>query len=351
MKPIFALIGALLIAGKIAGAHPGDAFSLAFPPQIAEDDAARAGNGKPQNKVSITIKDGVRTITSNGIPDHPPGQFPNRNNPGTISEQNYVFTMPAEPKIADQITPLHHGLFGVALNGVPFDPGTAEFWNRDPRADWNYEALTGKLNLGTDASNAHVQPGGVYHYHGLPTALIANLQRKKKMTQVGWAADGFPIYANYGYAKAGSGKGGLQKMRSSYRLKQGTRPGGNEGPGGAYDGTFTRDYEYVAGSGDLDECNGRFGVTPEFPKGVYHYFITEDFPFIPRNFRGTPDVSFQHKGPGGGRPNGGPGGGFGPPRGGGFGPPGGGFGPPGGGFGPPDGGFGPPPPFPPPPRR
>jgi YHYH protein len=73
----------------------------------------------------------------------------------------------------------------------------------------------------------------------------------------------------------------------------------------------------VKGAGDLDECNGRVGVTPEFPGGTYHYYLTSDFPFIPRLYRGTPDSSFERHGPpggpnggrpGGGRPPGGPGG-------------------------------------------
>ena len=83
-------------------------------------------------------------------------------------------------------------------------------------------------------------------------------------------------------------------MRASYRLKPGQRPGG---PGGSYDGRFTADYEYVKGSGDLDECNGRFGVTPEFPQGTYHYYLTEEFPYIGRLWRGTPDPSFFKRGP------------------------------------------------------
>ncbi|HBL47569.1 MAG TPA: hypothetical protein DDZ90_29705, partial [Planctomycetaceae bacterium] len=86
-----------------------------------------------------------------------------------------------------------------------------------------------------------------------------------------------------------------------------------------YDGTFVADYEFVKDSGDLDECNGRLGVTPEYPDGIYHYYLTEAFPYIPRYFRGTPDPSFQKRGPGPGQP-GGPGrGAFGPPP---FGPPG-----------------------------
>jgi hypothetical protein len=95
-------------------------------------------------------------------------------------------------------------------------------------------------------------------------------------------------------------------MKSSYRLKQGTRPTTNGQPGGKYDGIFVEDFAYVAGSGDLDECSGRFGVTPEFPGGTYYYVLTSDFPFVPRAFRGTPDSSFS--------PRGGPGGGKGPGR-------------------------------------
>ena len=85
-------------------------------------------------------------------------------------------------------------------------------------------------------------------------------------------------------------------LKSSYRVKSGNRPGGARGdrnnPGGKYDGTFIGDYEFVEGHGDLDECNGRFTITPEFPKGTYAYFLTEDWPVIPRLFRGTPHQSF-----------------------------------------------------------
>jgi hypothetical protein len=52
-------------------------------------------------------------------------------------------------------------------------------------------------------------------------------------------------------------------------------------------GAFTQDYEYVAGSGDLDECNGRFDVTPEFPSGIYHYYATDTWPFLTRCWKGT----------------------------------------------------------------
>jgi hypothetical protein len=91
-------------------------------------------------------------------------------------------------------------------------------------------------------------------------------------------------------------------MKSSYRLKKTARPGGEDAPSGQPDGSFGLDYEYVAGSGDLDEFGGRTGPTPEFPQGTYYYVLTEDWPFIPRAHRGTPDPSFSKRmaeGPGG----------------------------------------------------
>jgi hypothetical protein len=45
----------------------------------------------------------------------------------------------------------------------------------------------------------------------------------------------------------------------------------------------------VGSKGHLDACNGRFGVTPESPTTtVYHYFITDSYPFVPRCVFGAP---------------------------------------------------------------
>ena len=254
-----------------------------------------------QNQVQIDIRDGYRYITSNGIPDHVTGTFPNAGNPNRISPQSHTFRVTLTPEntgVATQVRPT----FGVALNGVPFEPGTGEFWNRD--RSWNYDALSGMIDLGTDANNAHVQPTGSYHYHGLPTSLVSNAA----MTLLGYAADGFPIYGPYGYSNANDPSSGLVELHSSYQLKAGQRP---DGPGGTYDGTFTADFEYTDGAGDLDPCNGRFGVTPEHPEGIYHYYVTTMFPFVPRCVMGTPDDSFVRRAQGGGGPGGGSGGGSG----------------------------------------
>jgi hypothetical protein len=252
--------------------------------------------GKPQ--LLVSEQDGHRHVRANGIPSHPVGPFPNAGNPHAIGVQRYQFALPLHPRPAEQITPLHQAdrrgppnwPFGIAVNGILFDPGTAEFWQGDRQANWNYEALSGAVPLGVDANHAHVQPTGAYHYHGLPTGLLQELKLAPPQHSplVGWAADGFPIYALYGYLDPQFGESKIVELHSSFGLREGQRPDGTDGPGGAYDGAFVQDYQYDAGVGDLDACNGRFCKTPEFPEGTYAYFLTRQWPVIPRAFRGSP---------------------------------------------------------------
>ncbi len=252
--------------------------------------------------VDITTDAHYRYITSDGLPNHEHGEFPNAHNPNTIAPQDYHFRVPLEPQLASAITQVKgRQLFGVALNGVPFDPGTAEFWNNDPSSGWNYDALAGAIDLGIDMNNAHVQPNGAYHYHGVPNALAG--EPLKHSPLIGYAADGFPVYTAFGYYQGGDPSSGIIELRSSYHLIDGLRPY-DPGPGGKCDGSFVQDYEYTERAGDLDECNGRQGVTPEYPQGTYYYVLTSEFPFVPRCLKGTPDASFLKSEAHGGRPGG-----------------------------------------------
>lgn len=284
----------------------------------------------PQPRVVITVKDGVRIIETNAIPNHATGQFPGPGNPNAISAQKLTFRMPATPKANDKpVKAQGPTTWGVALNGVPFDPNTAEYWNRDRSSGWNEDLMGAANKLGADQSNAHVQPEGTYHYHARPNLLIDALGGDTgRQLLVGYAADGFPVYTANGRKDPKDPRSPIVALKSGYRLKSGERPGGTAGPGGKHDGKYTADWEYVAGAGDLDEANGRFEVTAEYPKGTYAYHMTETFPYIPRMFKGTPDPSFRKTGPApggqggpgsrrrggqGGPGQGGPGGGFGPP--------------------------------------
>ena len=135
--------------------------------------------------------------------------------------------------------------------------------------------VNGKGQLGLDQNNAHVQPTGTYHYHGVPHGLLDVLPRGD-LVHVGYAADGFKMMVS----RSG-------KYESSYRLKSGTR---SSGPGGSYTGKYTADFDYKAGSGDLDQCNGAD------VNGEYVYFLTEAFPFAPRCLMGEANSSFARRG-------------------------------------------------------
>lgn len=244
----------------------------------------------------ISVQGDFRVIRSDGKPDHTTGRFPNRNNPNGIRANSKTYRVAANPQYKQSTYALGQWPFGVAINGVPFDPGAAEFWQGNSRSGWQYEALGGAVNLGVDRNNAHVQPNGTYHYHGLPTGILEQFAEINAPALIGYAADGFPIYGPLSYSNPNDANSPLIELKSSYKIKVGNREGG---PGGRFDGGFVEDYGFVQGLGDLDDCNGRTGVTPDYPQGTYYYVVTGQFPFIPRCFHGEPDRSFIRGGPGG----------------------------------------------------
>jgi hypothetical protein len=239
-----------------------------------------------------------RVLAANGIPDHEVGTFPNPDNPNTITAQTVSATLSLTPVYSGTATQRGGpaGVVSLMLNGIKTDPGTGGSCDDtgtvcslgDPSGTWGIEALTQSyFKFGTDSNNAHVQPDGTYHYHGMPEGLITKLGgTSATMTLIGWAADGFPVYARYGHTVAGDSTSPLKVMTGSYQTVttvSATRPATS-----TYAlGTFRQDWEYVAGSGDLDECNGRTGVTPEFPNGIYHYYATDTYPFLQRCVKGT----------------------------------------------------------------
>lgn len=218
--------------------------------------------------VTIYTDGQYRYFESNSIPNHDTGTFPNPGNPNTISEQDLSFKVTLNPVYIGSMTPVQQP--GIALNGIVMEPGTAE-----REGDYNIEALQDTYNLGLDDSNAHVQPNGQYHYHGVPEGYLETVATDEDLVHVGYAADGFKMYHSL-----------------SHQYQSGWELIGVRADGSIPDGTFTQDFEFT-GNGDLDECNG------VFIDGTYAYLLTDEFPYIPRCLNGTPDESFNKSDRGG----------------------------------------------------
>jgi hypothetical protein len=258
-----------------------------------------AQNGTAINQPYIyswTCSTTSRVLSANGIPNHSVtgGSFAT-----AVSVQSISATYPLTPSLTN-LTSTAVMPSGHALNGIKFDPGTAGTCTNEgicnPTGNggaWHMEALSpsSSFSFGTDSSNGHVQPNGAYHYHGVPLGLVSNLGGGTNIiTLVGWAPDGFPIYSLYGYSTPTDAKSAIRLMTSSYQLKS-TPNSGRPSTTVYAMGAFTEDWNYVAGSGDLDECNGRFDVTPEFPQGIYHYYVTQSYPYVHRCVKGTAATS------------------------------------------------------------
>jgi len=229
-------------------------------------------------KTKVTLTKDARVMVTNALPNHKTGKFPNQGNPNTISAQNKTYSFPLNPKYTGKAIWAREP--GVALNGIKFEPGTAEVVVCDTGENYRVEALQNVIDLGLDFNHAHVQPTGAYHYHGTPTSVIEDFDTGEDLVHIGFAHDGFPMY----YSKSG-------KYKPSYKALDGNREGEEctyDNPhqsmdisvGGHHDGTFTSDFEYVEGYGDLDECNG---ITIN---GKYMYLVTSQFPYISRCLMG-----------------------------------------------------------------
>lgn len=275
--------------------HATDSKSVNNTGYFGEYDLEDASYG---TKTKVTIKGDQRVMVTNALPNHKTGEFPNSGNPNTISVQNKSYSFPVNPKYKGNAKWVREP--GVALNGIKFEPGTAEVVVCDTGENYRVEALQDVIDLGLDFNHAHVQPTGAYHYHGTPTSVIADFDNGQDLVHVGFAHDGFPMY----YSKSG-------KYKPSYKLLDGDREGEDctysthktidISVGGHHDGTYGSDFEYVEDSGDLDACNG---ITID---GNYMYLVTNEFPYISRCLMGDYEEA-RPQGAEGRRVNGGNGG-------------------------------------------
>jgi hypothetical protein len=255
-------------------------------------------------------------VTTNGIPAYITGPFMD-GNPSLATSQNAIFKFPLSPsKNNGTPTATTGGNIGIFINGVAlFDYRDGVSWKSSTNAIaggpsggqgdgiWNRDAVVAE-RAGFDCAKGHPANGN-YHHHQNPSAfnldlkVVSNvcdlytadglytLNANEHSPLIGFAADGFPIYGAYGY-KNTDGTGEIVRIQSAYNLRNisvrthyanGTDVTDGPAVSTTYPlGYFREDYEYVAGTSPefLDEHNGRFCITPEYPNGTYAYFCTVD---------------------------------------------------------------------------
>lgn len=196
----------------------------------------------PNHHISITIEGDERIISANNLPDHATGTFPISrtdpawqydHNPNSIRARNTLIRLPKNPKVAQSPTCVPMGMVGFTTDGVAI-------YNAVDNG--GIDAVAHEVQ---DRCNGHPQHDGQYHYHG-PSPCMPN---EKTSGLVGYALDGFGIY---GMKNPETGK--------NYR------------------------------NTDLDACHGI--TSPVMWNGhkvnIYHYVLTDDYPYTIGCFAGTP---------------------------------------------------------------
>jgi hypothetical protein len=201
----------------------------------------------------LTVNTDEETISGNGLPKHPTGEYPVRDatvarfdrNPNSIQSQNLYFRIPQNPQLADAPTCLPKGPIGVMLTGAAIF-NALDGQNRDAVATEIFDKCEG-----------HPERNGMYHYHHYSPCFDSG-PRDQPSPLLGYALDGFGIY-------------------------------GPRGEGG-----------HMITNRELDECHGTTSAVTDAAgrrQVVYHYVLNNEFPYSLGCFRGTP-APRRHAGPG-----------------------------------------------------
>jgi len=288
-----------------------------------------SGNSTPINDVDLVNVQSIQYstnwvyITTTGIPSYITGPFLD-GNPSIATSQNAIFKVSLNPsQNTGSATATQGGNIGIFINGVamfdyrdgvawnsttsalcggpgnspcPGGPGTTQAWNRD--------AILAEKG-GFDCSKGHPAQGN-YHHHQNPSAFKLDISVISSICDIydadglyvinasshspliGYSYDGFPVYGAYAFKNA-NGTGEIVRMKSGYQLRnittRVTSPAGTTVSSGPAVNTtyplgyFREDYEFVTHTGEadyLDNHNGRFCITPEYPEGIYCYYATVD---------------------------------------------------------------------------
>ncbi len=185
-----------------------------------------------------------RMFATADIPDYPTGEFPIQpddpayqfdRNPNTITEQDFVFGIPADPAVLAEPNCVP-GAIGILVSGVVLF-NALDAPGRD--------AVAHEIQ---DSCQGHPQSAGVYHNHSVSQCVLDTFDSGTGHSAlVGYIVDGFGIYG----------------------------PRGEDGQ--------------ELSSADLDECHGHTHKIEWNGKMVnmYHYHVTLDFPYTVGCMRGA----------------------------------------------------------------
>lgn len=201
----------------------------------------------PNATYRVTVSGDTRVITTDDLPvDHPTGTFPIAttdpayqfdHNPNSIRPHPTTIHLALDPTAASSPGCLRLGAIGILDDGVfLFDALDAA--GHDAGA---HEIL--------DRWGEHPQQNGVLHHHFAPSFILDQVSHAPgASTLVGYAADGYGIYAEYG-------SGG-----------------------------------HLLTNADLDACHGRTSevMWNGSEQDVYHYDVTLEYPYFVGCFHGTP---------------------------------------------------------------
>ncbi len=215
-------------------------------------------------------------------------------NPNTPSDQSIVTKLTRNPvQNTGTLTSTPMGNIGVWTNGVViFNQKDGYYWNNTTSSfsspgtgTWNRNALVYE-GISFDNCLGHPNQQGTYHHHVNPSCLYDATNSSVHSPIIGYAFDGFPIYGAYGFTNV-DGTGAIKRMESSYVLSTAISRLNGPPVNSTYPlGNMCEDYVFTQGAGDLDVHNGRFCITPEYPNGIYAYFVTIDanlypvYPFV-----------------------------------------------------------------------
>ena len=213
---------------------------------VSTSSVVKAAKWNPT--VMLTYTKNTVLMQPNGIPNHSRDAYYAVPTAGVVvpdastamvmkdptKAQNYKFTIPTSPKYSSKVTSTSLGSIGVMISGaVLYNPFEGDGKTVAMASNFTITDSNGHTASFVDKCAGHPTPQqGAYHYHGLSNCVTAKVDKIGKPSHViGFALDGFPIYGD-----------------RDIKGKQLT-------------------------ANDLDQCNGIYSVTPEFPKGIYHYVL------------------------------------------------------------------------------